>query len=230
MKLRVPAVTAAVVLAIGAMAAPAAHAATGVVISQAAFGGPGGGNDEVVEIRNTTAATIDISGWTLMASNDSGTVGTRATVPAATTLPAGKTFVFANSAGTFTAQGDVLYGTGVTNTGGIQIRNGSTVMDAFGSTDRSSDISRGRGHCPAVERRRRIHPQERRNPGHRRQRRRLHRPHRRRPPRSAAPPAPARSPRVHATRVRTASHRSPPSRRSAPMRRATAPSSRSTAS
>jgi len=127
------------------MAAPAAHAATGVVISQAAFGGPGGGNDEVVEIRNTTAATIDISGWTLMASNDSGTVGTRATVPAATTLPAGKTFVFANSAGTFTAQGDVLYGTGVTNTGGIQIRNGSTVMDAFGSTAVQATFREGAG-------------------------------------------------------------------------------------
>jgi predicted extracellular nuclease len=123
-------------LAIGALAiVPAANAATGVVISQAAFGGPGGGNDEVVEIRNTTAAAIDISGWALWGSNSAGTASARATVPANTTLPAGKTFVFANSAGTFTAQGDVLYGTGIANTGGAALRDASGAFrDAFGST------------------------------------------------------------------------------------------------
>ena len=104
-------------------------------MSQVAFGGPGGGNDEVVEIRNTTAATIDISGWALWGSNQTGTAtSSRAVVPANTTLPAGQTYVFANSAGTFTAQGDVLYGTGITNTGGTQIRDaGGAVRDAFGS-------------------------------------------------------------------------------------------------
>ena len=87
-------------LAIGALAAPAAHAATGVVISQAAFGGSGGGNDEVIEIRNVSAATVDIGGWTLWGSNSSAAPpALRATVPAGTTLPAGKTFVFANSRG-----------------------------------------------------------------------------------------------------------------------------------
>ena len=62
--------TAAVLLAIGALAAPAAHAATAVVISQAAFGGAGGGNDEVIEIRNVSAATIAIGGWTLWGTNE----------------------------------------------------------------------------------------------------------------------------------------------------------------
>jgi predicted extracellular nuclease len=115
--------------------APAAHAATGVVISQVAFGGTGGGNDEVVEIRNTTAATIDISTWELWGSNMAGTASARATVPAGTTLPAGRTFVFANSLGTFTAAADVIYTTGITNTGGIQIRDaGGAIRDRFGST------------------------------------------------------------------------------------------------
>src|SRR3954452_21468820 len=120
------------------MAAPAAHAATGVTISQVACGGTGAGNDEVVEIRNTTTAAIDISGWTLWGSSATGSAtSVRATVPASTTLPAGRTFVFANSAGSFTAQADVLYGTGIANTGGALIRNAATpqaVMDAFGAT------------------------------------------------------------------------------------------------
>ena len=146
MKLRVPAVTAAVVLAIGAMAAPAAHAATGVVISQAAFGGPGGGNDEVVEIRNTTAATIDISGWTLMASNElrhRGYTRDRArrrrrcppARPSCSPTPRARSRLRATSS----------MAPGSTNTGGIQIRNGSTVMDAFGSTAVQATFREGAG-------------------------------------------------------------------------------------
>ena len=56
MKSRLLALASAALVARRAVAAPAAHAATGVVISQAAFGGPGGGNDEVIEIRNVSAA------------------------------------------------------------------------------------------------------------------------------------------------------------------------------
>src|SRR4051812_16264345 len=113
--MRVRAAVAVVLLAIGALAAaPAAHAATGVVMSQVAFGGTGGGNDEVVEIRNTTGAAIDISCWGLWGSTTPGSATrARATVPANTTLPAGQTYVFANSAGSFTPQADVLYGTGI---------------------------------------------------------------------------------------------------------------------
>ena len=148
MKSRVRAAIAVVLLAIGALAAaPAAHAATGVVMSQVAFGGPGGGNDEVVEIRNTTAATIDISGWALWGSNQTGSAtSSRAMVPANTTLPAGQTYVFANSAGTFTAQSDVQYGTGIANTGGAQIRDaGGVVRDAFGSNGAPAAWREGAG-------------------------------------------------------------------------------------
>src|SRR3954447_877340 len=115
-------------------------------MSQVAFGGPGGGNDEVVEIRNTTTATIDISGWSLWGANSAGTASTRATVPANTTLPAGQTFVFANSAGPLTAQGDVLYGTGIANTGGSQIRDaGGAARAAFGSPSAPAANREGAG-------------------------------------------------------------------------------------
>src|SRR4051794_27732380 len=115
-------------------------------MSQVAFGGTGGGNDEGVEIRNTTAGAIDISGWALWGANMAGTASPRATVPANTTLPAGQTYVFANSAGSFTGQADVLYGSGITNTGGAQIRDaGGAGRDAFGSTSAPAAYREGAG-------------------------------------------------------------------------------------
>lgn len=145
MNLRLTAAAVALSLAVGALVVSTADAATDVVISQAAFGGPGGGNDEVIEIRNVSASSISIGGWELWGSNSAGTASARATVPAGTSLPAGQTFVFANSAGTFTAQGDVLYGTGITNTGGIQLRNGAVVMDAFGAPEAPAAYREGVG-------------------------------------------------------------------------------------
>ncbi|MDA0181780.1 lamin tail domain-containing protein [Solirubrobacter phytolaccae] len=128
-----------------ALAAPAAHAAGPVVISQVAFGGPGGGNDEVIELRNVSGAAVAIGGWTIVGANSAGTNSVRATVPAGASLPANGTFVFANSAGTFTAQSDVQYGTGITATGGIALRNGSATVDAFGSTAAPQAYREGAG-------------------------------------------------------------------------------------
>ena len=65
-------------LVLAAVAAPAAQAATSVVISQVAFGGTGGGNDEVIEIRNVSAATVDIGGWELWALQQQRRHGERA--------------------------------------------------------------------------------------------------------------------------------------------------------
>src|SRR4051794_41798359 len=124
-------------------------------MSQVAFGGTGGGNDEVVEIRNTTAAAIDISGWALWGANMAGTASARATVPANTTLPAGQTYVFANSAGGVTGQADVLYGMGIANTGGAQIRDASgAVRDAFGSTSAPPPDRESAGHAQPPTRKR----------------------------------------------------------------------------
>ena len=155
----------------------------------------------------------------------------RATVPANTTLPAGQTYVFANSAGTFTAQGDVLYGTGITNTGGVQIRDARRRGPRRVRLHRrAGGLPRGRRPRAAVERRRRLRPQERRDQdtddnvadftG----------------PLTPTPTKcgddvrrPGRA-RRRASPARTASCRSRTSRRSATDRRATARRSRSTAS
>jgi len=55
---------------------------SGVVISGFQTRGPAGGNDEYVEIRNATAANVDISGWKLQgcAAGTPGNASNRATV------------------------------------------------------------------------------------------------------------------------------------------------------
>lgn len=45
-----------------ALAATAAAAPSGIVISELRFRGPAGGNDEFVELANTTAAPVDVGG------------------------------------------------------------------------------------------------------------------------------------------------------------------------
>ena len=81
-----------VVLSIGA-----AQAAD-LSISQFRVRGPAGGNDEFVELFNGGSKALDLSGYKLNASNASGTTGTRLTLPAGTSVPAGCYLLLANGA------------------------------------------------------------------------------------------------------------------------------------
>ena len=131
-------------------AAPAAAQSAppdGVVISEFRVRGPVGGNDEFVELRNTSAAPVEISGWRLEGCQQGspGTPSTRATVGADVFLPAGGSYLFANNAssgysGDVTA--DQTYGTGITdflsgNFAGVRIVDASSpnrlVRDGAGS-------------------------------------------------------------------------------------------------
>jgi predicted extracellular nuclease len=143
--LRLPAIALTALIA-AAIAAPSALAApsTTVVISQVAFRGPAGGNDELVQIRNVSATAQAIGGWQIFGTNSTGSaVSGRATVPTGVSLPAGKSFLFTNvqpagtSGGSYsgTVPGDVEYSTGIADTGGVQLRTAAgTVVDAVGST------------------------------------------------------------------------------------------------
>ncbi len=136
MNLRLSGAVAAVLVA-AAVAAPAADAAsTTVVLSQVAFRGPNGGNDELIQLRNVSTTAQDISGWQISGTNSAGTNSIRASVPAGVSLPAGKAFLFTNTAASGysgTVPGDVTYSTGITDTGGVQLRNAAgAVIDAVG--------------------------------------------------------------------------------------------------
>src|SRR5215213_8749548 len=122
--------------AVSASAAP-------VVISEFRTRGPSGGNDEYVEIRNSTTAPIDISGYALQGcASGTGEASDRRTVPDGVTLAAGKAYLFVNNAisgysgSTF---GDRTYTTGFTdfatgNQSGIRIVDAAgAVVDGVGS-------------------------------------------------------------------------------------------------
>jgi hypothetical protein len=103
----------------------------GVVISEFRVRGPNGAADEFVELYNTTAASVPVGGWLIRGSNNAGTVSTRATIPAATSIPAGCHYLVANSSasgGPYSGAvpGDTTYTTGITDDGGIALTLATT--------------------------------------------------------------------------------------------------------
>lgn len=103
-----------------------AHASD-LTISQFRVRGPSGGNDEFVELHNSSAAPLDLSGYTLQGSNASGTTGIRATLPSATTIGPGCYLLLTNTASngySGSVAGDINYKTGITDTGGLALVDG----------------------------------------------------------------------------------------------------------
>jgi hypothetical protein len=94
--------------------------------------GPNGGNDEFVEIYNLSASSVDISGWRLNGSNNSGTIGTRATIPSGTTLGPYQHYLFTNSnaSGPYSGPtpGNQTYGVGIADDGGVAILDAAGVI------------------------------------------------------------------------------------------------------
>jgi uncharacterized protein YdeI (BOF family) len=137
------------VLSIPLAAAPVAkrkkpESATTIVISEFRTRGPNGGNDEFIELYNLSTSPVDISGWKINGSNSSGTVGTRATIPASTTLNAGCHYLLTNSStlgGPYSGSvlGNQMYSTGITDDGGIALlMPNDTVVDQVGMSSGSA--------------------------------------------------------------------------------------------
>lgn len=110
--------------------------ASDLEINQFRARGPAGGNDEFVELINTGTTALDVSGYKLNASNASGTVGTRLTLPAGTRMGPGCHLLLINAASggySGSVAGDISYNTGVTDTGGLAILDAAgTVLDQVG--------------------------------------------------------------------------------------------------
>src|SRR5215207_7613096 len=116
--------------------------ATSVVISEFRTRGPGGSGgagaaeDEFVEIYNPTTNPVDISGWIISASNSSGSVQNRATIPAATLLRSGQYYLIAHNSYVIPTGGvapNLRYGTSITNDGGIALLNSTgEIIDEVG--------------------------------------------------------------------------------------------------
>ena len=129
-------------LATLAGAAPAVASTNGVVISEFQFRGVDG-NDEFVELLNTSTGSVSIAGWRLQGcAGASGVASARATVPAGVTLAPGQRYLFTNAAGT--AAGDASYSVGISDDGGarITLADASTVVDGVGSSNGAVDQCR----------------------------------------------------------------------------------------
>jgi predicted extracellular nuclease len=148
--LRVPAVVLGILLASVALPlslvfspAPALASPNGVVISELRPRGPAGGNDEFVEIFNTSANDVNISGYRLQGcAASSGSPSDRTAVPAGTVLEPGDHYLFTNSGtGGYSGAvpGDRAYSTGFTdflssNASGARLADASgVVVDGVGS-------------------------------------------------------------------------------------------------
>jgi predicted extracellular nuclease len=132
--MRAPRILICAVLALGscsiALASP-----SGVVISGFQVRGPAGGNDEYVEIRNTSAGNADISGWKLQGcASSGGNASNRVTVGSGIVLTPGQYYLFANTASagySGSVAPDATYGTGFTDFGSNQ--SGIQLVDALGT-------------------------------------------------------------------------------------------------
>jgi uncharacterized protein len=134
----------ALVVLVGGAAAETTASAQGVVISEFRTRGPVGGSDEFIELYNATAADVAIGGWLVRGSNTAGTVSTRATIPASTTLAAGCHYLVTNATASTgysgSVPGDLTYLTGITDDGGIALTlaDTTTVVDQVGMSSGSA--------------------------------------------------------------------------------------------
>src|SRR5215471_18005857 len=76
---------------------PAFAASTTLVISEFRTRGPNGAHDEFIEIFNVSTATVDASGFSVMASDSSGAVTLLAALPANTSILARHYYLLANN-------------------------------------------------------------------------------------------------------------------------------------
>jgi uncharacterized protein len=118
-----------------ALPAPAGAVSTTIVISEFRTNGPSGGNDEFIELYNLSSSPVAIGGWLVKGSNNSGGTTTRATITAGVVLQSHCHYLLVNT-GTNgysgSVAGDQTYSTGITDTGGIGLMDGTTIVDAVG--------------------------------------------------------------------------------------------------
>ncbi len=122
---------------------PASASPNGVVVSEFQARGASGGNDEFVELLNSSGLPVDISGYALQGcASGTGNPSNRATVSSGTVLQPGDNYLFTNGASggySGSVTGDSTYSTGFTdlqsgNSSGLRLVDpGGTAVDGAGS-------------------------------------------------------------------------------------------------
>jgi Lamin Tail Domain len=115
-----------------------------IVISEFRTRGPNGGNDEFIELYNLSSSPINISGWEIKGSNNTGTVSTRAVINNGVVLNSGCHYLLTNSNPTGGPYSDAVagnqtYGVGITDDGGIALTLPSgAIVDQVGMSSGST--------------------------------------------------------------------------------------------
>lgn len=105
-----------------------------IVISEVRFRGSAGAGDEFIELFNPTQATVNLNGWSINRSNDTGATNPHYSFTADVFLQPGQYYLIANNAYDDPAvMADATYGTGINDAGGIAlIRPDSSIADEVG--------------------------------------------------------------------------------------------------
>ncbi|HEY3132365.1 MAG TPA: lamin tail domain-containing protein, partial [Acidobacteriota bacterium] len=115
-----------------------------VVISEFRTRGPGGGNDEFIELYNLSSSPVNIGNWKIKGSNGNNPpfVSTRVTINPGITLNPGCHYLLTNSAsGGYSGlvPGNQTYTTGITDDGGIALTlPDDTIVDQVGMSANSA--------------------------------------------------------------------------------------------
>jgi len=137
---------AALTLSLAPLAQPAQAVSPDIVISEFRTRGPNGGSDEFVELYNLSTSPVNIGGWKIKGSNNTGggTTTPRATIPTGTTLGPGCHYLLTNSStsgGPYSGSvpGNQTYSTGITDDGGIAVTlPDDTIVDQVGMSNGSA--------------------------------------------------------------------------------------------
>ena len=113
---------------------PPVQTESGIVINEFRTRGPQGANDEFIELRNTSQATINVGGWQLVGSNSSGGTSVRRNISSGVVIEAGCYYLLGNSnTNGYAGLTDTTYSVGITDTGGLALRDSAgTVLDQVG--------------------------------------------------------------------------------------------------
>jgi hypothetical protein len=120
-----------------------AFSSSSIVISEFRTRGPNGGNDEFIELYNLSSSSVNIGGWRIEGSNNSGSVTTRAVVNGTVVNPHCH-YLLANSNPQFGPYSgsvipDQTYGVGITDDGGIALTMpDGTIVDQVGLSSGSA--------------------------------------------------------------------------------------------
>src|SRR5215213_6213558 len=119
--------------AVNTRAAPQMQVATDLVISEFRFHGSAGAGDEFIEIYNPTTSPVNLNGWKLSGSNNSGSSGNRYTFTTDIFLQPGQHYLITHNNYNDAVAANATYGSGITDDGGVALfRPDNSIADEVG--------------------------------------------------------------------------------------------------